>query len=250
MSVNPDPNKHAQEVIFSRKSKNMHHPSPIFNKSKVFQSKTQKRLGLIVDNRLSFEEYLTVMGAKVSRTIALLCKLQHILPRHALITIYKYVIRPYLGYGHILYDKSFNASFHQEIESIEYNACLTITSTIRGSSREKIYQELSLESLQHQRRYRKLCNFYKIYNEKSPDYLSQLIPTKNDHAPLETLVIFYSSTIIEWKNLAPDLRNSDSYSTFKKIFLNFIRPSPNSIFNCHNPEALKFITRLRLGLRY
>ena len=68
------------------KSKNMRHPPLIFNKSKVFQSKTQKHLRLLLDNRLSFEEYLTVMGAKVSRTTALLRKLQHILPRHALIT--------------------------------------------------------------------------------------------------------------------------------------------------------------------
>ena len=58
----------------------MHHPLLIFNKSKVFQSTTQKHLGLILDNRLSFEEYLTAMGAKVNRTIALLRKLQHILP--------------------------------------------------------------------------------------------------------------------------------------------------------------------------
>ena len=42
MSFNPDSNKQAQEVIFSRKSKNMRHPPLIFNKSKVFQSKTQK----------------------------------------------------------------------------------------------------------------------------------------------------------------------------------------------------------------
>ena len=52
------------------------------------------------------------------------------------------------------------------------------------------------------------------------------------------------------EKLAPDLRNSDSFSAFKKIILNFIRPSPNSIFNCHNPKALKFITRLRLGLSH
>ena len=87
MSLNPDPNKQAQEVIFSSKSKNIRHPPLIFNKSKVFQSKTQKHLGLILDNTLSFEEYLTVMGAKVSRTIALLGKLQHILARHVLVTI-------------------------------------------------------------------------------------------------------------------------------------------------------------------
>ena len=89
------------------------------------------------------------MGPKVSRTIALLRKLQHVLRRQALITIYKSSIRPYLDYGDILYDKAFNESFHQKIEYIQYNASLAITGAIRGSSREKIYQQLGLESLQH-----------------------------------------------------------------------------------------------------
>ena len=120
----------------------MRHPPLIFNKSKVFQSMTQKHLGLILDNRLSFEEYLTAMGAKVSRTIALLHKLQHVLPRQALITIYKSFTHPYLNYRDILYDKAFNESFHHKNESIQYNTCVAITGTIRGSSREKIYQEL------------------------------------------------------------------------------------------------------------
>ena len=102
MNFNPNPNKQAQEVTFTRKSKNMLHAPLIFKKSKIFQSTTQKHLGLILDNRLSFEEYLTAMGAKVSRTIALLRKLQHFLPRQALITIYKSYIHPYLDYGDIL----------------------------------------------------------------------------------------------------------------------------------------------------
>ena len=167
MSFNPDPNKQDHEAIFTRKSKNMRHPPLIFSKSKVFQSTKQKHLGLILDNRLSFEEYLTAIGAKVSRTIALLRKLQHVSPRQALINIYKSFIRPYLDYRDILYDKAFNQSFHQKIESIQYNACLAITGTIRASSREKLYQELGLGSLQHRRWYRKICYFYKIYNAKS-----------------------------------------------------------------------------------
>ena len=63
MSFNPDPNKQAQEVIFSRKSKNIRHPPLIFNKSKVFRA---RHLGLILDKRLSFEEYLTAMGASLN----------------------------------------------------------------------------------------------------------------------------------------------------------------------------------------
>ena len=29
-----------------------------------------------------------------------------------------------------------------------------------------------------------------------------------------------------------------------------IRPSPNSVFDCHNPKGIKLITKLRLGLSH
>ena len=46
---------------------------------------------------------------------------------------------------------------------------------IRDSSREKFYQELSLESLQQQLWYWKICLFFKI--NQSPKYLLELKPT-------------------------------------------------------------------------
>ena len=70
-------------------------------------------------------------------------------------------------------------SFHQNLESILYNTCLAITGTIRGTSKEKLYQELGLELLQLQRWYKKLRMFYKTYKSKSPQYLFKLIPEKN-----------------------------------------------------------------------
>ena len=84
---------------------------------------------------------------KVNETIGLLCKLHNILPRSALLIIYKSFIRPHLDYGNIIYDKAYNASFHQKLELLQYNACLAITGAIRGTSREKLYEELGLESL-------------------------------------------------------------------------------------------------------
>ena len=54
-----------------------------------------------------------------------------------------------------------------------------------------------------------------------------------------------TSAIIEWNNLDLSLRNSKSISTFKEKILNFIRPSPNSLFDCHNPKRIKLITRLK-----
>ena len=62
-------------------------------------------------------------------------------------------------------------SFHQKLESIQYNAYLAITGAVRGTSKEKLYQELGLESLQLRRWYKKLGMFYKICKSESLQYL-------------------------------------------------------------------------------
>ena len=79
-----------------------------------------------------------------------------------MLTIYKCFVRTHLDYGDIIYDQAFNNSFHQKIESLQYNAALAITGTIRGTSKEKNDQELGLESLQQRRCYRKLSLFQDI----------------------------------------------------------------------------------------
>ena len=61
---------------------------------------------------------------------------------------------------------------------------------------------------------------------------------------------FFPSTITEWNNLDPHLRKSKNFSVFKSNILKFIRPSPNSVYNCHNPRGICLITRLRLGLSH
>ena len=105
---------------------------------------------------------------KVSKTIGLLHKLQEILPRLSLITIYKPFIRSHLGYRDIIYDQAYNVSFHQKIDSIQYNAALVITGAISGTSREKLYHELGFESLASRRWYHKLGFFYKVFKTQSP----------------------------------------------------------------------------------
>ena len=81
-----------------------------------------------------------------------------------------------LGHRDIIYDNSSNASLAQMIESVQYNAALAITGAIRGSSIEKLYHELCLESLHDRRWYIKLCFYYKIKHNDCPLYLTRLLP--------------------------------------------------------------------------
>lgn len=52
MSFYPDPNKQAEEIIFSRKLKNVSHPNLVFNNINVSQYKPQKHLGIVFQIKL------------------------------------------------------------------------------------------------------------------------------------------------------------------------------------------------------
>ena len=109
----------------------------MFNNSIVNVTSVHKHLGMIFDSKLSFDEHLKSVLKKISKTVGLLWKLQGILPRTSSITIYIFV-RPHLDYGDIMYDQTFNESFHERIESIQYNAAISITGAIRGTSSKKL----------------------------------------------------------------------------------------------------------------
>ena len=169
-------------------------------------------------------------------------------------------LRSQLDYFDTIYDQA--SAFHDKLESIQYNACLAITGAIRGTSTEKIYQEVGLESLISRRWFRKLCHFYKVFNDKSPSYLCNLLPNFNrvhntrlsyNIPPIKVRhdyfkKSFFPSAISEWNKHDLNIRNSASLNAFKKKRLNFIWPSVNSIFDIHNPLGIKLLTRLRLGL--
>ena len=95
MSFNPDISKQAHEVIFSRKMSIASHPPLTFNNIPVAQTNSQKHLGMQFDKKLSFEEHLNKVESKVNKTIGIIRKLQNVLPRSALLTIYKLFIRPH-----------------------------------------------------------------------------------------------------------------------------------------------------------
>ena len=125
---------------------------------------------------------------KVAKGIGMLRKLQNCIPRNSLITIYKTFIRSHLEYADAIYDQPHNTSFVNKLESLQYNAALAITGAIRGTSRDKLYNELGLEHLSSRRWYKRLCLFYKILKDKSPSYLYNIIPkcglshiTRNSH---------------------------------------------------------------------
>ena len=181
-------------------------------------------------------------------------------------TISKTLIRSHLNCGGVIYDRAFKESFHQRLESIQYNVAIAITGTIRGISSEKLFQELVLETLKSRRWLRKLYLFYQILHSKSPSYLFKLIPENdkpygsqsalNNQIPffkVKTTFLknsFFPAVLPEWNNFDISIQNSSSCRIFKNLIQKFIRPEPNRVSSTQNFEAFKLLTRMRLGLSH
>ena len=97
---------------------------------------------MILDSKLSYENHLQSVFSRVNKAISFLRKFQLTLPRKSLLTINKSFIRPHLDYGDVIYDRAYNESFHQNLESLQYSAAIAVTGAIRGTSSEKLFQEL------------------------------------------------------------------------------------------------------------
>ena len=55
------------------------------------------------------------------------------LSRKTFLTIYKSFVRPNLNYADIIYDKPFNESFKNKLETVQYRTALVISEAFKGT---------------------------------------------------------------------------------------------------------------------
>ena len=69
MSFNPDPQKQAMELIFSRKKNEIDHPVVLFNDTPVKKVIEHKHLGIVLDSKLSFSLTSKQLSLKQERVL-------------------------------------------------------------------------------------------------------------------------------------------------------------------------------------
>ena len=161
------------------------HPVVYFDSTPVNSTATHKHLGIKLDSKLSYENHLQSLFIRVNKTIGLLRKFRSTLPRRSLVTFCKPFTRSYLDYG--------DESFHQSFESLKYSSAIAMTGAIRGTSSDKLFQELGLELIKWRRSLRNLCLLFKLI-KKSSASLFQLIPDHNTTRRVQKSQFPFSNT--------------------------------------------------------
>ena len=148
-----------------------------------------------------------------------------------------------------------------KLESTQYAAALAVSGAWRETNTDKLFEELGWESLAHRRWYRRLCLFYKIMNNGTPEYTRRYLPTfkQNPHdlgrpsifAEERTntnryLNSFYLYCIKAWNNLDPTIRNLPNISQFKNALQQLIRPKERHLFGINDRVGVNLLTRLRV----
>ena len=154
-----------------------------------------------------------------------------------------------------------------KLEAVQYNVCLAITGAIRGTSRERFYHELGLETLNNRRWSRKLFFFHKIIEGFSPSYLQKILcfcnvqhyQTRSKSTKIIEKIkartkafenFFCPYCINELLKLSGEIRNIESSKQFKKAIVDFIMSKENSIYAIHDISGLKLLARLRLNFSH
>ena len=119
------------------------------------------------------------------------------------------------------------------------------------------------ESLADRRWLRRLIQFYKIYNNITPQYLKDNIPPSRQprHGSNNKNVYhnvfcntprymnsFFPDAVKLWNNIGEDFHSCNSIEIFKKNITNLIRLPSKPIYSVHDPIGVKYVFQLRVGL--
>ena len=118
--------------------------------------------------------------------------------------------------------------------------------------------------MKERRWFRRLCCFYKSFNNQAPAYLYSFLSPPNRHyntcnyskirqifCRAETFNnSFLPQTIREWNKLDTSICQAPSYSVFRKAHLDFMRLTANSTFEINYVSGLKLLRRLPVGFSH
>ena len=108
-------------------------------------------MGLHLDKELTFKHHINEKINKASKGIRIICKLNNILYRSALLTIFRSFVWSHLHYGDVIYDQLENESLSSQTGTVQYDISLAIAGAARGTCQEKLCQELHLKALRSRR---------------------------------------------------------------------------------------------------
>ena len=196
-----------ETMTISRKLNNPHQPNLIMNNTIISTVTEHKHFGLQLSDDGNWNKHIDMITKKAFSRVNILRKFKFILDRKTLETIYITFIRPLLEYADVVLDTKTQILINK-LENVQVEAARIVTGGTRLVSLSNLYIETGWEKLKDRRERHRTIQFYKMSNNLTPQYLSNLIPQNfgmiHDHnarqtsriPPVRTRTSLYASYVI------------------------------------------------------
>lgn len=193
--------------------------------------KSAKFLGVIIDDRLSFNDQLQIVCKKISKSVGVLRKLCDYVPNAVLKSVYLALVYPYLTYAIEVWGAA-GKTLLTKLNALQ-NRCVKILSSDVDSPIQTIYRNEKLLSLHKIHQLFVLSKFYNYYIlGKSEPFFCKIAANQPTHShntrhsnddrinvPEVNVSRYYSSFVYQgiklWNDLPSDLRRNKSFVSFK-----------------------------------
>ena len=131
-------------------------------------------LGLTINSSMNWESHVEKISNKISKTVGILHKLKHFLPRSILLTIYNALITPHLNFGILAWGFSLNKILKLQKKAIRAIACAKYNA--HTSALFKTFKILKVDDI-----FRKQCLtfYFKFCNGTLPLFFHSFYTTNN-----------------------------------------------------------------------
>ena len=94
-------------MLFTRKRTDVHDISIEINNITISRIKTVKFLGVILDEKISGKDHINYISKKISKCIAIMFKLKHVVSKDTLKSLYYTLAYPYFTYCNVAWGNTF-----------------------------------------------------------------------------------------------------------------------------------------------
>ena len=192
----------------------------------IQQVKEHKVLGVIIDDRLCWQNHIEAMCKTMAKKLYLMSKLSQLVDNNTLKVFFHAHIEPIVDYASSLWDGA--SEVHLKKLNSLYRRSVKLLLPHKEISTDLKLQYLGLLSLHNKCVYNKLLLMFKILNNKSPKYLSDLFSKKESQyvqrqnclkIPFPRIDLFktslsYSGALL-WNNLPAYVAQSASQAILK-----------------------------------
>ena len=197
---------------------------------------TDKLLGVMINNNLSWENHINSILSKVNRNIALLRRIKRYLTLDVRKMFFNANVLPHLDYCSIIWG---NSPHMNKLYKAQKRAARVILDVKDYTTRScDMFKALNWMPLQDRVTYRKACMVYKSLNGLAPKYMTDMFQYVHEthqrdtrtasqnklslpdgkHKDVYTKSFGYDSATI-WNNIPSEIRNSNSLQSFKSSYL-------------------------------